>query len=223
MSVMLYDRDYFPRQKELNQDVLWGDGLFGENIGNYIRKPMAECTGNEILEEMLYHFNMLDIKDDVISHAYVSTCMMPYITSQFMPRTVTDRPRVIPDGCTNLAFIGQYVEVPGDVVFTIETSVRTPMEAVYQLTKLDKEILEVYPCRYDVRFFVERMKKFAGVSGNLTEEDLPKINPFELKKQISELLNQLNAIPPYYIMYQGRDKNIALKDSVLNPQYPKEK
>ncbi len=36
-------------------DVLWGDGLFGERIGSYIKKPMAECTGNEIIEEMLYH------------------------------------------------------------------------------------------------------------------------------------------------------------------------
>jgi myosin-crossreactive antigen len=46
--------------------------------------------------------------------------MMPYITSQFMPHKISDRPRIVPDGCTNLAFIGQYVEVPGDAVFTVE-------------------------------------------------------------------------------------------------------
>jgi hypothetical protein len=46
--------------------------------------------------------------------------MMPYISSQFMPRNINDRPKVIPEGCVNLAFIGQFVELPGDVVFTVE-------------------------------------------------------------------------------------------------------
>lgn len=225
MSLVIYDREYYPEQKEKNRDVLWGDGLFGERIGTYIKKPMAECTGNEIIEEMLYHFNMLDIKDEVIKHSYISTCMMPYITSQFMPRKEIDRPKIIPDGCTNLAFIGQYVEVPGDVVFTIETSVRTPLEAVYKLTKLDKEIIEVNLARYDLRYIVERVKKFGGIKGEISEQDIPKINPVKLffaKKKLKKMiLKKLNDIPPYYIMYPGRDKSVALKDYVLNPQFPK--
>lgn len=227
MSLVIYDREYYPDQKQKNRDVLWGDGLFGERIGSYIKKPMAECTGNEIIEEMLYHFNMLDMKDEVLKHAYVSTCMMPYITSQFMPRKEIDRPKIIPDGCTNLAFIGQYVEVPRDVVFTIETSVRTPLEAVYMLTRLDKEIIEVNPARYDLRYMVERVKKFAGIKGEIKETDIPKINPVKLffaRKKLKKLiLKKLNDIPPYYIMYPGRDKSVALKDSVLSPQFPKYK
>lgn len=227
MSLVIYDREYYPDQKQKNRDVLWGDGLFGERIGSYIKKPMAECTGNEIIEEMLYHFNMLDMKDDVLKHAYVSTCMMPYITSQFMPRKEIDRPKIIPDGCTNLAFIGQYVEVPRDVVFTIETSVRTPLEAVYMLTGLDKEIIEVNPARYDLRYMVERVKKFAGIKGEIKETDIPKINPVKLffaRKKLKKLiLKKLNDIPPYYIMYPGRDKSVALKDSVFSPQFPKYK
>lgn len=221
ISLMLYDRDYFPNQRANNEDVLWGDGLFGERPGNYIKKPMAECTGEEILLEILYHFNMLDMKDEVLAHAHISTCMMPYITSQFMPRTGTDRPRVVPEGCTNLAFIGQYVEVPGDVVFTIETSVRTPLEAVYQLTGLQKKVIEVYPADYDVRYFLERMKKFSGIEGEITEADLPKINPLKLGEMKRELLYKLNSLPPYYIMYQGKDQSIATQKAVLNPEYPK--
>ena len=46
-------------------------------------------------------------------------CMMPYINSQFMPRKVTDRPRAVPEGCTIFGFIGQYVEVKDDAVFTV--------------------------------------------------------------------------------------------------------
>lgn len=227
MSLVIYDREYYPDQAEKNRDVLWGDGLFGERIGSYIKKPMAECTGNEIIEEMLYHFNMLDMKDEVLAHSYISTCMMPYITSQFMPRKEIDRPKIVPDGCTNLAFIGQYVEVPGDVVFTIETSVRTPLQAVYQLTKLDKEIIEVNPARYDVRYIIERVKKFSGIKGEITTQDIPKVNLLKLffaRKKIGKiLLQKINEIPPYYIMYPGRDKSVARKDSVLHPQFPKYK
>lgn len=223
ISLMLYDRDYFPNQRENNEDVLWGDGLFGERVGNYIKKPMSECTGSEILLEILYHFNLLDMKDEVLKHAHISTCMMPYITSQFMPRTEFDRPKIVPEGCTNLAFIGQFVEVPGDVVFTIETSVRTPLEAVYQLTKLDKPIIEVNPAQYDTRYFVERIKKFLGVEGDITERDIPKVSPFKLRKVKNVLINRINEVPPYYIMYQGCDQTVALKKSTLNPKYPKVK
>lgn len=222
ISLVLYDRQYFPNQEENNEDVLWGDGLFGERPGNYIKKPMAECTGEEILLEILYHFNLLDMKDEVLAHAHISTCMMPYITSQFMPRTGTDRPRVVPEGCTNIGFIGQFVEVPGDVVFTIETSVRTPLEAVYQLTGLDKEIIEVYPAQYDMRYFKQQIMKFNAIHGDFTPKDLPKINPLKIKELEKELLYKINNIPPYYVMYPGRDKSVAEKESVLDPEYPKD-
>ena len=222
ISLVLYDRDYFPKQHENNEDVLWGDGLFGERVGNFIKKPMAECTGEEILLELLFHLNMLDMKDEVLAHSHISTCMMPYITSQFMPRKATDRPRVVPEGCTNLAFIGQYVEVPGDVVFTIETSVRTPLEAVYQLTKLDKEVIEVYPSQYDMRYFVDQMKKFSGITGQITSADLPRINLLKVGEMKKMLLEKVNQIPPYYKMYPGRDRSVPEKDSILKPQYPKD-
>lgn len=118
---------------------------------------------------------------------------------------------------------GQYVEVPGDVVFTIETSVRTPLQAVYQLTGLEKELIEVYPCEYDMRYFLERMKKFAGIEGPVTDKDLPRINPFKVGELKRELLKKLNDIPPYYIMYQGKDQSVTLQKSVLDPQFPKVK
>lgn len=220
ISFVMYDRDYFPNQG--NRDVLWGDGLFGENQGDYIKKPMAQCTGNEILEEFLYHLNMLDMKDEMIKHTYVSTCMMPYITSQFMPRKESDRPHIIPEGCINLAFIGQYVEVAGDVVFTVETSVRTPLEAVYRLTNLDKEIIEVYPSKYDIRYIIDRFKKYNSIDGEITRNDLPKTSIFKLPQMIRNLLIQINRIPPYYKMYPGRDKSVPYKKKILDPKFPKD-
>ena len=35
-----------------------------------------------------------------------------------MPRVKGDRPLVRPVGTTNIAFVGQYCEIPDDVVFT---------------------------------------------------------------------------------------------------------
>ncbi|KXT79002.1 hypothetical protein STRDD13_00258 [Streptococcus sp. DD13] len=39
-----------------------------------------------------------------------------------MPRKLTDRPQIIPKNSPNLAFIGLFVELEGDVVLTVETS-----------------------------------------------------------------------------------------------------
>ena len=55
-----------------------------------------------------------------------------------------DRPLVLPTGSTNFAFVGQYVEIPEDVVFTVEFSVRGAMHAVYGLLGIDKPIPGVY-------------------------------------------------------------------------------
>ena len=46
----------------------------------------------------------------------------PYITAFFMPRRKGDRPDVIPDGCVNFAFLGQFAETPRDTIFTTEYS-----------------------------------------------------------------------------------------------------
>ena len=49
--------------------------------------------------------------------------MIPYITASFMLRTKGDRPDIIPDGCVNFAFLGQFTDTPRDAVFTTEYSV----------------------------------------------------------------------------------------------------
>lgn len=219
MSFEIHHKPFFPYQAD-DEEVGWGYGLYGENVGNYVKKPMCECTGDEILTELLYHLGMLDIKDDVLRHTYMSVAMMPYCTSQFMPRKISDRPKNVPDGCTNLALLGQFVEVDDDVVFTVETSVRTGLEGVYKLLNIDKDIIEVNPSRFDIRYTVERLKKFNGVKGKITESDLPDIDPAMLPIIKQVILDKLNSIPPYYTMYLGRDKMVPYKDAVLSPGAP---
>lgn len=204
ISYLVYHAPYFPNQPE-NVQVGWGYGLWGERPGNYVNKPMCECTGNEIMTEMLYHFGMLDLKDELLSHTYVSTCMMPYVTSQFMPRRISDRPKVVPEGCTNLAFIGQFVETPSDAVFTVETSCRTGMYAAYALSGVEKKVLEVAPTFYDLRYIIGQLKKVRNIDGEITADDLPKINPFKMKEMEHEALSLLNEIEPYPSLYPGKE------------------
>ena len=81
---------------------------------------MRECTGKEITEEWLYHLGVPveEIPELAENSAVCVPTMMPYITAFFMPRTKGDRPDVIPDGCVNFAFLGQFAETPRDTVFT---------------------------------------------------------------------------------------------------------
>jgi oleate hydratase len=198
LSFMLHSKPFYPNQPD-NVDLVWGHGLRGNNIGDYVDKPMVDCTGNEILSEFLYHLGLEDSIDEFTAHAKVSLAGMPYITSQFMPREIGDRPRVIPDGCVNLGFIGQFVEVDGDCVFTVETSVRTAMEAVYGLLKLDKPVIPLSATRYDVRHLAASIKAVLDIETFHLTDPLQllvpaALHPLELVR-LFELLALVNKIP----------------------------
>ena len=114
---------------------------------------MAECTGAEICMEWLYHLGVPENRIEVLAHESVSTipCMMPYVTAFFMPRAAGDRPDVVPEGCVNFAFLGQFAQTERDTIFTTEYSVRTAMEAVYTLLDVERGVPEVYGSVYDIR------------------------------------------------------------------------
>ena len=131
--------------------VLWAYSLLMDKPGDYVKKTMAECTGQEILTEMCYHLGLIDQVDEVIAATKTRMALMPYITSQFMPRAQGDRPWVVPEGCTNMACMGQFVETHNDVVFTLESSVRTARTGVYSLLGLKKQVPDIYPGQYDIR------------------------------------------------------------------------
>ena len=86
--------------------------------------------------------------------------MMPYIDAQFQPRKMTDRPQVIPQGSTNFAMISQFVEIPEDMVFTEEYSVRAARMAIYKLMGVtDKTICPVTPYKKDKKVLLKALKK----------------------------------------------------------------
>ena len=124
--------------------TLWGYGFQIDHIGDYIKKPMSEATGQEILTELIKQLGFDDILDHVLATTDVTTAMMPYASALFACRKPGDRPQVIPQGSQNFAFLGQFVEIEDDVVFTVEYSVRGAMLAIYEFFGVEREIPEIY-------------------------------------------------------------------------------
>lgn len=189
-----------------NVQVLWLYGLHANNCGEYVKKPMTRCSGEEILQELLYWCGLEDRYDEIRAHCNAIPTVMPYITSQFMPRGGKDRPTILPEGSRNLAFIGQFVELPGDVVFTVETSVRTAMTAVYKMTHLDRPVDPLFEGQYDIRMVKASMLTMTGKE-KVELSDLPKINPFKLEQTLQQLLDAVNAIPEVPAAYPERWEN----------------
>lgn len=150
MSFTCNRQPHFPTQPD-DVLVLWVYALFMDKEGNHVKKVMPECTGEEILSELCYHLGIIDQLDNVLDNTIVRIAFMPYITSMFMPRAKGDRPEIVPEGCKNLALVGQFVETHDDVVFTMESSVRTGRIAVYEMLNLNKQVPDINPTQYDIR------------------------------------------------------------------------
>ena len=159
MSIVVAAQPHFKAQP-MDTTIFWGYGLYTDRIGDYVKKPMRECTGEEILIELLHHLHLEDKQEEILETVInVIPCMMPYIVSQFQPHKMTDRPKVVPEGSTNFAMISQFVEIPEDMVFTEEYSVRAARIAVYTLFSVkDKEICPVTPYKKDPKVLKEALK-----------------------------------------------------------------
>ncbi len=160
MSVVLAYQPHFLNQPD-DCWVFWGYGLYPERCGDHVGKPMLACSGREILEELFHHLPVGDAQGRIVAAANCIPCMLPYITSQFMPRRAGDRPSVLSATVKNAAFIGQYCEVPEDTVFTVEYSVRTAQTAVYGLLGLEKRVTPVYRGYRDPRVVLRALWSMA--------------------------------------------------------------
>ena len=173
MSWTFNRQPHFKAQPE-GQLVGWIYGLSPNEPGDFVGKPMEECTGREICMEWLYHLGVPENLIEELARDSASTipCMMPYVTAFFMPRSAGDRPDVVPDACVNFAFLGQFAQTERDTIFTTEYSVRTAMEAVYTLLDVERGVPEVFNSVYDIRCLLNATHYLLD-GRKLTEMKLP--------------------------------------------------
>ena len=189
------------KSQNKNSVLVWLYALSTNKPGNFVKKPIKECTGKEVCEEWLYHIglpiNEIEKYADICN---TTTCYMPYINAFFQPRKEKDRPLVVPKNSINFAFVGQFAETPRDTIFTTEYSIRTGMEAVYTLLKVDRAVPEVWGSKYDVR---ELLKACYYAVDKKTVDELPLT--FVEKQLIKVVMKKA----------KGTDIEILLKDSGL--------
>ncbi|MBT2274340.1 oleate hydratase [Rhodococcus qingshengii] len=199
MSWTVNRQPHFKHQPK-DQIVVWVYSLFVDVPGDYVDKPMQECTGEEITQEWLYHMGVPveDIPELAANAAKTVPVMMPYVTSFFMPRQAGDRPAVVPDGAVNFAFLGQFAETTRDCIFTTEYSVRTGMEAAYSLLGIERGVPEVFGSTYDIR----KLLQATYFLNDKKEESvpLPKLLRRRLGKKLDEneigqLLHEYHILP----------------------------
>ena len=176
------------RDQPKDHCLVWVYSLFTDKPGDFVKKPMRDCTGKEICMEWLYHIGVPEdqIADLAENSANTVPVMMPYIDAFFMPRAYGDRPKVVPDGSVNFAFLGQFAETPRDTIFTTEYSMRTGMEAVYTLLNVDRGVPEVWGSVYDVRDLLNATVKLRD-GKKATDMDLSFGEKMVLKKALSKI------------------------------------
>ena len=190
------------KAQDKNTVLVWVYALHTDRPGAYVKKPMRECTGEEVCREWLYHIGVPENEIDGLAKnaCNTTTCYMPYINAFFQPRQKEDRPLVVPKGAVNFAFVGQFAETPRDTIFTTEYSIRTGMEAVYTLLNIDRGVPEVWGSQYDVREILKACY-YAIDKKPITEAKLT----FAEKEAIKLALKKV----------KGTDIELLLKDSGL--------
>ena len=191
------------RDQPKDQLCVWVYGLFSDKPGDFVKKPMRECTGKEICMEWLYHIGVPtdQIEELAANSANTVPCMMPYIDAFFMPRAAGDRPDVVPEGAVNFAFLGQFAETARDTIFTTEYSIRTGMEAVYTLLNVDRGVPEVWGSVYDIRCLLDATVKLRD-GKKITDMEMPLVGKLALKEalkkiegtEVEKLLKEYNVI-----------------------------
>ena len=153
ISVLVPSHPHFRNQPRDNY-VFGACGLKPFEEGNFVKKKMCDCTGNEMLIEMCHHFGFVRESPRILERSICIPAMMPYEMSHFLTRKSSDRPQVVPEGSTNLAFMGQFVESE-ECVMLVESSVRSAKIAVKELLGAPGEVPEVYTGVFSPRSWME--------------------------------------------------------------------
>ncbi|MBZ6003045.1 oleate hydratase [Leuconostoc gelidum subsp. aenigmaticum] len=168
MSIVAHHQPHFTSQQP-NETVIWGYFLYPRRDSLLFGKPYLELTGKEMVLELISHLSQVDsgpinikdreseILDSVVNNIPV---YMPYASALFNNRAKIDRPEVIPDHSTNLAFTGEFVEQPYQMVFTEQSAVRSGEIAAYHFAGVPMSKLVKTPkYDHDIKTLLRASKK----------------------------------------------------------------
>ncbi|AUJ32985.1 MAG: oleate hydratase [Liquorilactobacillus nagelii] len=156
MSIVVHHQPHFTTQKP-NETVIWGYFLYPRRRGEFVQKPYVEMTGKEMAQELIGQLAKVDpgpvnikTKEAEILASIVNNIpvYMPYASALFNNRAKSDRPEVIPENSTNLAFTGEFVEQPFQMIFTEQSAVRSGEIAAFHFAGIPMAHLVNTP-RYD--------------------------------------------------------------------------
>lgn len=141
LNISIPQQPLFPNQpSELY--VFWGYAMHPVNEGDFVKKRMLNCSGQEIMTEILLHLRFPiqgHEEEEIIRDSITIPCFFPRMTATLLPRAASDRPQIIPENMTNLALIGHFVEIPDEVVGTAGYGVKAAQIAVRRLMGLEGE------------------------------------------------------------------------------------
>jgi oleate hydratase len=119
-----------------NQRVLWGYAGSPRSEGNYVRKAMVDCSGSEILSELLAHLNIRS--QPSIRRTITIPRVLPRMTAHLLPRSPSDRLDIIPNTAVNIGLVGSFVNNPYYTAADISYGVRSARVAVSRLMGLSE-------------------------------------------------------------------------------------
>lgn len=144
MTLCAIPSTHFKNQNE-DVTVLWGTATNFTKDGEHCGKPMTQCSGAEILYELVSCFNLDEVWDDISETVInVIPCRRKYAKSLLKP--VQSKFEIIPTGIENFAVSGDFAQSENNTVFSEEYSVSTARTATYKLTQNKGKIFESKPC-----------------------------------------------------------------------------
>lgn len=138
MTICAVPSTHFKNQSE-DIAIIWGTascfGAEGERSG----KPMTDCSGAEILYELVSCFNLDEAWDDIRETVInVIPCHRRYDKSYLTP--VASKLEIIPTGIENFAVSGDFADYDSGTVFSEEYAVSTARTASYKLMKTKRKV-----------------------------------------------------------------------------------
>ena len=148
MTICAVPQTHFKNQNE-DTVILWGTASRFDRDGESCNKPMTDCSGAEILYELVSCLNLSEAWDDIRGTVInVIPCHRKYDKSYLSP--VSSKLEIIPTGIDNFAISGDFVDSDNSTVFAEEYAVTTARTAAYRLMNSRRKVHQAKPlsCKY---------------------------------------------------------------------------